>query len=230
MAIRRFADRCMQRSVSAGTGALTLSAPETGFRTLSAVYAQDEDLPYAIEGVAADESLQGEWEVGRGHLDASGHLVRDMVFASSTGLAVAFTAPSLRVFVTEGADAILEFLDARRPNEIIALVTNAENNLGVPFLKGSFNLVGADFSAVKFLTLGSVSRAGLTGTIELFNLTDNVTIISHTVTTTTPVRQLSAALTLPAGAKTYEVRIRVDVPLTPADMILLAMAAFQVSR
>jgi hypothetical protein len=110
MAITHFADRCRQTSVTTGTGALTLAAADTGYRPLSALYAVSEDLPYCIEGHNADGTLSGQWEVGRGHLDGSGHLVRDTVFASSAGGLINFSSNNLVVFITASADALTEVL------------------------------------------------------------------------------------------------------------------------
>jgi len=111
MTISRFGDRLLQTSTTTGTGTLTLAAAPLGFKALSTVYAVSEDLPYAIEGVDALGDLSGQWEVGRGHLDGSGNLVRDLVYSSSTGGFVSFSSTTLRVFVSSSAPALNEWLN-----------------------------------------------------------------------------------------------------------------------
>jgi hypothetical protein len=110
MTVATFADRCLQESTSTGAGSLVLAAPSAGFRALSSSYAPSVDLPYAIEGVDAGGALSGQWEVGRGHLNGLGELVRDVVFASSTGGFVNFTSASLRVFVSMSAGGMSEWI------------------------------------------------------------------------------------------------------------------------
>lgn len=107
-----FADRVRQLSISTGTGAITFSAGETGYRTFAAVYAQDESLSYCIEGLTSGGALSGQWETGRGHLNISGQLVRDEVYASSTGGLVNFSSASLRVFVTASTLGLDSWVDA----------------------------------------------------------------------------------------------------------------------
>lgn len=115
MTVTAFADRCRQLSASTGTGNLSLSTLETGYRALSSAYAVDEDLPYAVEALDAGGHLTGQWETGRGHLNGSGELVRDVLYSSSTGSFVNFTAISLRVYVTASATGLVEFVSNKVP-------------------------------------------------------------------------------------------------------------------
>lgn len=111
MTITHFAERCRQPSITTGTGPLSLMAPPTGFQALSAGFNVSEDLPYAIEGVDSDGDYTGEWEVGRGHLNILGQLVREVVYDSSDGGdLVNFTSASLNVFVTTSDGGLTEWL------------------------------------------------------------------------------------------------------------------------
>jgi hypothetical protein len=108
MAIPRFADRCEQPSVSSGTGVLTLGLAPSSRRPISSVYAENEHFPYCIEALDFAGALAGPWEVGRGHLNGSGQLVRDFVFASSSGTSlIDFNAVKLRVFIAPAAAALM---------------------------------------------------------------------------------------------------------------------------
>ncbi len=110
--VSAFADRCEQPSTTTGPGNIVLLPHLTGLRDLSEAYGVNVPLPYAIEGLDADGELTGEWEVGRGHLNSSGELVRDLVYVSSTGSGlVSFNSTVLRVFVTASAAAMNEWLD-----------------------------------------------------------------------------------------------------------------------
>lgn len=150
MTFAGFADRCRQTSTTTGTGALTLSAAETGWRALSAGYAQDADIPIAIVGKNNDGTLTGEWEVGRAHLDGDGALVRDEVFVSSNAnAAVDFDSDMLEVFVTASAAALAERIVA-----VVAAHVTAEH----PQPAG-VEAIGSDTFSADFATAVAKTRA-----------------------------------------------------------------------
>ena len=104
----------MQSSSTMGTGDLTLSGAATGFTTIASEYATNDDFTYCIEGLDSLGALNGQWEVGTGHLDGSGHLVRATVEGGSSGVsAVNFAANSLRVFVTPTEDGLEAWLSSK---------------------------------------------------------------------------------------------------------------------
>jgi hypothetical protein len=99
-----------------------------------------------------------------------------------------------------------------------------------PQVIGNFELDASAFASVRFLTVGYVSGGGVTGTIELFNLTDVTSEYIETFTgVTTPTRRLSGALTLPGSAKMYEVRARLTVGVPFADIVFAQWAGFELT-
>ncbi len=170
MTFARFADRVLQTSTTTGTGALVLSSAVTGYRDISAAYAVDEDVPYAVVGYTAAGAENGEYEVGRGHLNGSGQLVRDAVFVSSNGNAlVAFVAASLKVFVTAGADALQERIAAASAVVAAALdsahVAAADPHIG--YQKESEKAVANGYASLDASTLVPVAQLPITPTEAL---------------------------------------------------------------
>jgi hypothetical protein len=140
----KFADRVRQISVSTGTGDITFSASESGYRNFSAVYTPvTDEVPYCIEGLTAGGDLSGQWETGRGHLDNTGKLVRDELYASSTGSLVNFSSASLRVFVTASSLGLDDWVASKAPPTTRAIV--AGNGL----------TGGGDFSADRTLNVAA---------------------------------------------------------------------------
>lgn len=90
------ADRVKETSTTTGAGALTLAGAATGFRALSAVCANGDTVPYAIQ----HQSL-AEWEVGIGSWGTGGILTRTTILGSSNaGAAVVLSAGTKDVFIT----------------------------------------------------------------------------------------------------------------------------------
>lgn len=93
-------DRVKERTVTTGTGTVTLLGAPNGFRSFSVV-GDGNTCPYVI--VHADTS-KNEWEVGIGTYTSSGTtLSRTTVLASSTGSAVDFTSGDKEVFLPNPA-------------------------------------------------------------------------------------------------------------------------------
>lgn len=89
----KYLDRIKETTTTTGTGAVTLDGAVSGFRAFSGNYADNESLPYEIQGGS-------EWEIGIGHT-SSGTLVRDTVIASSNSNSlVSFSSGTKFVFVS----------------------------------------------------------------------------------------------------------------------------------
>lgn len=182
MTISQLADRCRQTSLTTGLGPLVLGAVDAGYRSLSSAYAQDVDLPYAVEGLDAGGDLNGQWEVGRGHLNGSGQLVRDAVYASSNAnFAVSFTATSLRVFVTGSAAGLGEWFVTR------PLFTVTVRGLVPPpaTIAGKYLRDDGSWQPLTSLTprQESVTTQNVTGTdTALTDLLDNAPVSNASVT------------------------------------------------
>ena len=90
-----WADRVLDTSVTAGTGALTLSgAPPSGWRTFSTVCSVSDTFYYTIQ-----DPITGAWETGEGTYSAANTVTRTTFRASSTGSAVSFAANAKNVFL-----------------------------------------------------------------------------------------------------------------------------------
>src|SRR5205814_604014 len=158
--------------VTTGLGALTLLPPQTGDKALSSKFAQGEVFTYAWEGVDLTGARTDEWETGDGHLDNSGHLVRDTITASNTGVKVNITSPQLRVWNDLSADGIDKWLIGKLGGGVsTAMATNEITDQPSFLLVGALALDASKHDLVKFKTLGAVNRTGLTTEVQLFNLT-----------------------------------------------------------
>ncbi len=89
-------DRVKDTTTTTGTGNVTVSgSAPTGYRTLSAVYAVGDVVPYVIAAQSGTE-----WEAGLGEYSSSNTLARTTVTASSnSGALVNFSAGTKDVFV-----------------------------------------------------------------------------------------------------------------------------------
>ena len=96
-----FADLVRELCHEGGTGPLTPSGAVPGHRRFAGTVPVDRDFHYSIAGVAQPD----QWEVGTGHLDPAGRLVRAAVAASSDGGARVDFAPGLKtIALTVAAD------------------------------------------------------------------------------------------------------------------------------
>jgi hypothetical protein len=154
------------------------------------------------------------------------------ISVTSTG----FTVGDYTLPLTDGSDG--QFLRTDGQGELYwqdkaievsyaAVAVNASSDSSTFELVGGFSLDASDYSEVRFKTLASVTDSGLTGEIQLYNLTDNAPVVTHTYTSTTPSEVLSSPLTLPASAKVYEVRHRVTGGTPPGDRVVTSWAGFK---
>ncbi len=96
-----FADLVRELCHEGGTGPLTPSGAVPGHRRFAGSVPVDRDFHYTIAGVAQPD----QWEVGTGHLDSAGRLVRAAIAASSDGGARVDFAPGLKtIALTVAAD------------------------------------------------------------------------------------------------------------------------------
>ncbi len=95
-----FADLVRELAQEGGTGPLTPGGAVPGHRRFADSVPAETDFHYAVVGVARPE----QWEVGTGHIDSAGRLVRASVAASSDGGAhVDFAAGLKTIALTVGA-------------------------------------------------------------------------------------------------------------------------------
>ena len=95
-----FADLVRELCQDGGTGPLTPTGAVPGHRRFADVVPVDLQFHYAIAGIAQP----GQWEVGRGRIDGSGRLVRELVASSSNnGALVDFAAGLKTIALTVGA-------------------------------------------------------------------------------------------------------------------------------
>lgn len=103
-----YADRVKETSTTTGTGSVTLAGSVTGFRTFASVFSVSDTMYYVIDGVNADGSSSGQWEVGLGTLSGATTLARTRVIASSNaGSAVNFSAGTKYVYHTIAAESVI---------------------------------------------------------------------------------------------------------------------------
>lgn len=99
-------DRVMETSTTTGTGAITLTAAVTGYRTFTSALGLNQFFDYCIEAVDANGVPTGDWEVGEGYLSGATTLVRGVTASSNAGALVNLAAGTKRVFVTLSAAEI----------------------------------------------------------------------------------------------------------------------------
>lgn len=122
----------------------------------------------------------------------------------------------------QGASAVRQMIHVVPPFSSITNVYEVAGSL-------SFDpTTYAALAAIKFVATGYVSAGTLTGTIRLYNVTDDTMVTDLTFTSTTPGQQISAALVLPNAAKIYEVRIKVAGVGIPTDVFYVQWAGFQI--
>lgn len=147
--------------------------------------------------------------------------------SSDTAFAIAFRSGSTLYFRNGralNAGSSLPVLDSETGSGggsggFIAMATDAVTDQSSYVLVGGFTLDASTVSSVRFKTVASVSGGGLTGNVQLFNLTDATQVIVHSHTGTTPNEVVSIPLVLPSGTKVYEVRIRVLGGTPPTDIV-----------
>jgi len=108
------------------------------------------------------------------------------------------------------------------------MVTQQSSDSSVYEVIGGLSFNATPYSTVRFETLASVTGGGLTGEIQLYNLTDAAVVTTNPyVGVTSPTKLITGALALPAGEKIYEVRARVTGGTPPGDRVIVTHAGFE---
>lgn len=102
-------DRIKENGNVTGTGNVTLSGANTGFKTFSSRYTSNSDITLADEFYYAISDSSGNWETGNGYLLNSTTLVRQNVHESSNNDGLVSFAGTVEVFVTIPAKQINRF-------------------------------------------------------------------------------------------------------------------------
>lgn len=93
---------------------------------------------------------------------------------------------------------------------------------------GSYALDASQYSDIRFSGVAAVTAAPLVGQVQLYNLTDAAVVTTLTyIGNVAPTSLTSGLLTLPAGQKIYEVRIRLQAGTPPGDRVLLSWAGLR---
>lgn len=92
-------DRIYETSTTTGTGNITLAGAETNFVTFNSIFGTGNRFRYYIV-----DNTNNVWESGVGYLSASTTLVRESVFANSSGTTalISFSAGTKNVFNDTG--------------------------------------------------------------------------------------------------------------------------------
>jgi hypothetical protein len=143
---------------------------------------------------------------------------------------------SLPIFDTGGGGSTGGFgADGETFRDFITITSNQNTDQSSYQTVGAFSFNPTEFdltrvtTTIKFRILGSVTGGGLTGSIQLFNLTDSTVVqtISVTELVTTKHDVTLSGLT---GDKVYEVRIKVTGGSTSADRVLSLWAGLVIDR
>jgi hypothetical protein len=106
----------------------------------------------------------------------------------------------------------------------IPMAISSGTDLNTYVVLGAYSLDPAGYNSIEFVTVASVTGPGLTGNIQLWNVTDVSEVVVNDYLGILSPAKVSVAVSLPAGEKTYEVRHRVTGGSTSADRITTAWA------
>lgn len=108
----------------------------------------------------------------------------------------------------------------------IPMAVAASTELDTYVVLGAYVLNPDNFNSVNFVTVASVTGIGLTGLIQLWNVTDVSEVIVNTYSGLTSPSTISTPVTLPSGDKIYEVRHKVLDGASTSDRINTSWAGF----
>lgn len=145
--------------------------------------------------------------------------------AATRTLTVTFQATTIFGTIGDTFSIVPDVVPDAEPADIVVIGTSESTDQSVFTLVGGITLDAG--GAAVFKTLAYVTDNTLTGEIQLYNLTDATQIVLQTITATTPTEQTSA-VTLPSGAKQYEVRMRVIGAVGISDRIHVESAALEI--
>lgn len=112
----------------------------------------------------------------------------------------------------------------------VPIAARLVSDVTTPILSGAQTVDPASYTGgtIKFLILGYVTTAGVTLSVQLYNLTTATTVSTLTITSTTSTSNISGTLSLTSGANIYEVRVSHSGG-TASDMGVLEYSGFVVS-
>jgi hypothetical protein len=171
--VQQIADRIKETTATVGVGALALAGAATGYRPFSAACAIGDTCYYAIEGVNADGTLTGEWEVGFGTYSALNTFTRTTVLTSSNaGAPVNFSAGTKQVWLDLPAAHITDFARLSQANVFAAANTfNAEIGVRVASATDASIFIGAPSGAATTLHAEKIdATAPSTATVALLGV------------------------------------------------------------
>lgn len=123
---------------------------------------------------------------------------------------------------------------APEPARFLAVCLYATTDLSSATACGRCRVDPADLqrgsltTALELEVIGDVSGGGLTGTVELYDLTAAAVAATLTWTETSPTRKTSA-VTLPGAAHLYELRVSVAGGSSPSDYLTIGGAQLRVT-
>lgn len=131
-----------------------------------------------------------------------------------------------KLFMQDGSGAVTE-IGSSNPTWLVAGGRETHNlDTPVKVVSGfEFDRSLFVFSSIKFRAVGARGNT-VNGVVELYNITDAVSVATLTFTSTSPALQESADIagSLPASSKLYEVRIYLAAPFIASDSIELYSA------
>ena len=214
------ADRVKDTTLTAGTGAVTLSgtAP-SGFRSFGAGVGDGNTTYYTIAGVGTSE-----WEVGIGTYTAAGtSLSRDVVLASSNGNAlVPFSAGAKDVFVTYTAAKSVNYDASGNVNINItgqaALATNLYDGTAnaIPYQSAANTTTFLSSASGVLYSTGGAPSWSQTPTLTSVALTSGT--VSSSPTNATDLVNKTYVDTIAAIGLHYHQPVKYEVPDTTGNL------------
>lgn len=177
-------DRVKETSSSTGAGVFALLGAVLGFKAFSAVCAVGDTVYYAIEGVLADGTLTGEWEVGFGTYSGASTLTRTTVLSSSNAdAAVNFSAGTKYVWLDLAATQYSNLVARNRRNLLVngnfvvnQLVYASGNALAAGNYGHDFWKAGAAGGVYTFAQLPNSTTITLAGANTLIQVVEDKTV------------------------------------------------------
>jgi len=201
------ADRVKETSTTEGTGNFTLGGATTGSVTFNAAMANNDTCDYCIEGLNADGTLNGQWEVGTGTYVDTDTLVRTSVTASSnSGLLVNFSAGTKNVFITLTASKLnqLPTVVSGTFTPIIEGTTTAGTGTYTNQI-GNYTKIG---NVCTFTILLGITAHTGTGSMKVPNLPFTVGSLPHYATIASSGLTFTGQLVAKVSENTTEIHIQ----------------------
>lgn len=121
------------------------------------------------------------------------------------------------------------------PRANVPIVMNEGTGETADQAVGNFALNPNDYAVsgvtieFRFIATAFITGIGFTGSVELYNLTDSSSAATLSFSEMSPTKGSSSALSLPAGERMYEVRIKCVGSPGVDDMVVCRWAGFEVT-